>query len=282
MINNNNTYKNSKENVRVALYASVATDYEQETPQNQLYWFDDMLEMNKNWSLSGEHRYIDMGISGIQAKKKVELLRMLKAAENGEFDLIITRDVTRFSRNTLESLRIIYNLKNLGVEVYFVLDDIWSFYNNSVVKLNIMNCIAQNKSQKISERVRAGQALSRKHGVIYGNGNILGYTKQGNTYIIQQEEAETVQIIYNLYLHGYGYQRICNVLMQEGRKCSNGKVSWKPSTVARILSNTTYKGVLSYKNSDLHIQGNFQPIISAEDWDKVQCIRKSRSIENLQ
>lgn len=275
---NRNTYKNSKEDIRVALYARVATDFEQETPQNQLYWFDGMLDMNKNLNLSEEHRYIDIGISGTQAKQKVELLKMIKAAENGEFDLIITRDVARFSRNTLETLSIVNSLKRFGVEVYFIYDSIWSFDNNSEVRLNIMNCIAQHESQKISERVRAGQALSRKRGVLYGNGNILGYIKEGNTYEIIPDEAETVQIIYKLYLQGYGYQRICKELIQVGRKCKNGKAIWTPSTVARILRNTTYKGILSYKNSDLHIQGNFPPIISAEDWYKVQSIREIKKI----
>lgn len=129
-----------------------------------------------------------------QAKKRPAFLRMLEDARAGKFDLIVTREVCRFARNTVDTLVTTRELKNLGIEVYFVEDNIWTMDGDGELRLTIMATLAQEESRKVSERVRAGQKISRENGVLYGNGNIIGYDRVGNTYVINEEQAETVNL----------------------------------------------------------------------------------------
>ena len=125
-------------------------------------------------------------------------MRMIKDAENGCFDLIITREVSRFARNTVDTLQETRNLKKIGVEVYFTEDNIWTFNDeDGELKLTIMATLAQNESKKTSQRVKAGQMISFQNGVFYGTGNILGYDKVGKDLIVNEEQAEIVRFIYS-------------------------------------------------------------------------------------
>ena len=109
---------------------------------------------------------------------------MIEVARQGIFDLIVKREVCRFARNTVDTLTFTRELKNLGIEVYFVEDDIWTMDGDGELRLTLMATLAQDESRKISERVHAGQYISRENGVLYGNGNILGYDRVGSTYVI--------------------------------------------------------------------------------------------------
>lgn len=208
--------------------------------------------------------------------------------------MIVTREVCRFARNTVDTLTTTRELKNYGVEVYFVEDNIWTMDNDGELRLTIMATLAQEESRKTSERVRAGQKISRDKGVLYGNGNILGYDRVGDTYVINEEQAETVRLIYNLYAQGLGFKKIVAELTQRQRKDSYGLVRWECTKISRILHNATYKGYKGYLKSfrnnfleqksivnrdektHLYIKGDFEPIISEELWEKCKQIRESK------
>ena len=118
------------------------------------------------------------------------------------------------------------------------------------LRLTIMATLAQEESRKVSERVKAGQHISRTNGVIYGNGNILGYDRVGDTYVINEEQAETVRMIFDMYLNdGIGATKIANELSNRRRIAASGKIKWTASNVGRILANPTYMGYMAYGKS---------------------------------
>ena len=257
-----------------------------------MQWYEDQAKYHPNWTVLKS--YIDRGITGTQAKKRPAFMEMLNDAKYHKFDLIVTREVCRFARNTVDTLVITRQLKEIGIEVYFVEDNIWTMDNDGELRLTIMATLAQEESRKTSERVRAGQKISRDNGVLYGNGNILGYDRLGDIYVINEDQAETVRIIYDLYLKGNGFNKIVNELVRLKRKDSSGLVRWDATKVSRILHNATYKGYQgyykSYKNNHLdqktiinrdedtylYVKGRFTPIISEEVWDKCKALRENK------
>ncbi|TGX96585.1 recombinase family protein [Hominisplanchenecus murintestinalis] len=283
----------------VVYYGRVSTEHEAQLAalENQLQWYDDQTERHSNWNVL--QKYIDEGITGTQAKKRPAFLRMLEDARAGKFDLIVTREVCRFARNTVDTLVTTRELKNLGIEVYFVEDNIWTMDGDGELRLTIMATLAQEESRKVSERVRAGQKISRENGVLYGNGNIIGYDRVGSTYVINEEQAETVRMIFDLYLQGAGQTKIAKELCRLGRKDGHGQVSWSASKIGRILHNATYKGYNCYlksfsnnyleqkriKNLDeetyMYVKGDFEPIVSEEVWNKCSEIRKARTTKMI-
>ena len=279
----------------VVFYGRVSTEHEAQLSalENQIQWYDDQAKFHPNWII--KRKYIDEGITGTQAKKRPAFLEMIEDAKQKKFDLIVTREVCRFARNTVDTLVVTRELKNYGIEVYFVEDNIWTMDGDGELRLTLMATLAQEESRKTSERVRAGQKISRDKGVLYGNGNILGYDRVGDTYVINPEQAETVRIIYDLYLKGYGFMKIVNELVRLHRKDSSGLVRWECTKVSRILHNATYKGYKVYLKSHsnnfleqkpiinrdestyLYIKGDFEPIISEAVWDECKRIRDSKT-----
>ena len=163
---------------KVAIYARVSTEHEAQLSalDNQVQYYDDILKKNPDWILYD--RYIDEGITGTSTKKRKNFMRMMEDAKAGRFDLIVTREVSRFARNTVDTLQETRKLKNIGVEVYFIEDNIWTFNDeDGELKLTIMATLAQNESKKTSQRVKVGQMISFQNGVFYGTGNILVITK---------------------------------------------------------------------------------------------------------
>lgn len=278
----------------VVFYGRVSTEHEAQLAalENQMQWYEDQATYHPNWTVLKS--YIDRGITGTQAKKRPAFMEMLNDAKYHKFDLIVTREVCRFARNTVDTLVITRQLKEIGIEVYFVEDNIWTMDNDGELRLTIMATLAQEESRKTSERVRAGQKISRDNGVLYGNGNILGYDRLGDTYVINEDQAETVHIIYDLYLKGNGFNKIVNELVRLKRKDSSGLVRWDATKVSRILHNATYKGYQGYYKSHknnhldqktiinrdedtyLYVKGRFTPIISEEVWDKCKALRESK------
>lgn len=279
---------------KVAIYGRVSTEHEAQLSalENQLQWYDDQVKYHPNWTVC--ERYIDEGITGTQAKKRPAFLRMIEDARNGKFDLIVTREVCRFARNVVDTLVVTRELKGIGVEVFFIDDNIWTMDGDGELRLSLMATLAQEESRKTSERVKAGQKISRDNGVLYGNGNILGYDRVGDTYIINEEQAETVRIIFDLYLQGYGSMKIAKMLTEKKRKTASGIVKWNVSNIMRAIKNATYTGTKCYNKSrsnnfleqkrinnlDMstyeYVEGDFPAIVSQEVWDKAQKIRESR------
>lgn len=279
----------------IVFYGRVSTEHEAQLSalENQMQWYDDQLRYHPNWTLV--ERYIDEGITGTQAKKRPSFLRMLEDARAGKFDLIVTREVCRFARNTVDTLVTTRELKNIGVEVYFVEDNIWTMDGDGELRLTIMATLAQEESRKVSERVKAGQHVSREKGTLYGSGNILGYDRIGDTYVINPEQAETVRLIYDLYLYeGLGTGKIAKRLTEMGRLNASGLNKWSHGVISRILNNQTYMGIMAYgksfsnnyleqkrvnnfdKSSYLCVKGDFPPIVTEEEWYRAQAIKEGR------
>lgn len=280
---------------RTVFYGRVSTEHEAQISalENQIQWYEDQAKLHKNWDVIG--KYIDEGITGTQAKKRPSFLKMLEDARAGMFDLIVTREVCRFARNTVDTLVVTRELKNLGIEVYFVDDNIWTMDGDGELRLTIMATLAQEESRKVSERVKAGQHISRNNGMVYGNGNILGYDRMNGTYVINPDQAETVRMIYDLYLNsGMGMKNLAYELARRGRLNASGSLKWTVSNVGRVLDNPTYMGYMAYgksfsnnyleqkrinnhnKETYLYKKADFEPIVSEEEFWKVQEIKTKR------
>ena len=293
-----NTLSDKNRMRNTVFYGRVSTEHEAQIAalENQMQWYDDQAKFHPNWIVLD--KYIDEGITGTQAKKRPAFLQMIKDAKAGKFDLIVTREVCRFARNTVDTLVTTRELKNLGIEVYFVEDNIWTMDGDGELRLTIMATLAQEESRKVSERVKAGQHISRNNGVIYGNGNILGYDRVGDKYVINEEQAETVRMIFDMYLNeGIGATKIANELCRRRRIAASGQIKWTSSSVSRILGNPTYMGYMAYgksfsnnyleqkrinnHNSDsyMYVKADFEAIVTEEDWRKCEAIRKSRRRE---
>lgn len=279
---------------RVVIYGRVSTEHEAQLSafENQQVWYEGIAHQHEEWAIVD--RYYDEGITGTAAKKRPAFMRMLADARQGKFDLIVTREVCRFARNTVDTLTVTRELSKLGIEVYFIQDNIWTMDGDGELRLTIMATLAQEESRKISERVRAGQKISREKGVLYGTGNILGYDRVEGTYQINPEQAYTVRKIFELYDQGWGYKRICAELVRLGCKNAHGNVEWKVDRIGRILRNATYKGYIGYNKSHsdgyltqkrvnhrdeefTYCKGNFEPIVSEKLWDRCAALREKKS-----
>lgn len=282
--------------MRAVVYARVSTEHEAQINalENQLEWYKIEASRHSDWEIT--EVYVDQGITGTQAQKRPEFLRMMEDARKGKFDLIITREVSRFARNTVDALSYTRELKAMGVNVFFINDGINTATNDGELRLTIMSSMAQDESRKISERVKAGQKISRGKHVLYGSGNILGYRRENGTYIPDPDQAETVRLIFQMYSDGEkGLTKIVNELYRLGRLDAGGHVSWDASKVSRVLHNATYKGCICYnkshsdgyltqkrvKNLDessyVYVKGDFEPLVSEEMWDRCQQILLARS-----
>lgn len=282
---------------KVAIYARVSTEHEEQLSalEYQVQYYDEILKKYPDWELYD--RYIDEGITGTSIKKRKRFLKMLEDANNGCFDLIITREVSRFARNTVDTLQETRKLKKIGVEVYFTEDNIWTFNDeDGELKLTIMATLAQNESKKTSQRVKAGQKISFLNGVYYGTGNILGYDKIGSEMIINEEQSKTVRKIFDLFLSGQGSTDIKRYLELNGIPTATGLKKWSASSIVRILRNPFYCGTIIYRKSyipdyleqkprknngeveQIIVEGKHQIIITKEEFDKAQKILDSHSV----
>ena len=282
--------------MRVAVYARVSTEHEAQINalENQLEWYKIECSRHSDWEIV--EVYVDQGITGTQAQKRPEFLRMMEDARKDKFDLIITREVSRFARNTVDALSYTRQMKAMGVDVLFINDSINTAADDGELRLSLMSSMAQDESRKISERVKAGQKISRERHILYGNGNILGFRRENGTYVPEPEQAETVRLIFQMYSSGeVGLQKIVAELYRLGRLDAGGHVSWDASKVSRVLHNATYKGCICYnkshsdgyltqkriKNLDessyIYVKGDFEPLVSEEMWERCQQILASRS-----
>ena len=285
---------------KVAIYARVSTEHEAQINalENQIQYYDNILEQHPEWELVG--RYVDEGITGTSVKKRKNFLRMMEDAKNGMFSLILTREVSRFARNTVDTLQETRKLKSYGVEVYFTEDNIrTSDDTDGELRLTLMATLAQNESKKTSVRVKAGQKISFENGVLYGNGNILRYDRVGRELVVNPEQAETVKMIFNMYHDGMGCKQIAYELEKRGRITSTGLTHWQPGTISRLLRNSFYCGKIVYRkqyvpnyleqkkinNYDevekIEIMGKHEPIISEELFNDCQRRLDAKTVNRL-
>ena len=229
-------------NLRVTYYGRVSTnqDIQLTSLSNQEKYFKDMITTNNNWTyIEG---YIDEGITGTSIAKRNNFLKMINDAKQDKFDLIITKEISRFSRNTLDSIKYTRELLNSGVAVLFLNDNINTIYPDSELRLAIMSSMAQDEIRRLSERVKFGVAMSIKKGKLLGNNKLYGYNKRNNKLYINKKESLIVKEIFTLYaIHNKSTTYIRDYLNSKGIPTNYGN-KWSTTTILRILKNPKYKG----------------------------------------
>lgn len=228
--------------LRVVYYARVSTDKEEQknSIKNQKNHFEELISSNNCWNFCGG--YVDDGISGIHAEKREEFQRMIRDAKSGKFDLIITKEISRFARNTLDSIQYTRELLRYGVCVWFQNDNINTIDEDSEFRLTIMAGVAQDEIRKLSNRVRFGHAQAIKNGVVLGNSHIYGYNKEKGRLTINEEEAPMVRLIFEKYASGeWSTPKIEKLLYDMGyRNYKGGKIN--RGVIQHIITNPKYKG----------------------------------------
>jgi len=272
---------------RVAAYCRVSTEADDQlnSLENQKRYFEEYIGRNLDWQFCG--LYVDEGISGTSAEKRAEFMRMVTDAETQKFDLLLTKEISRFARNTLDSIFYTRKLKGLGVEVLFMNDNISTFAPDAELRLTIMSSIAQEESRKISERVKWGHRRQMEKGVVFGR-SVFGYHLKGGKLAINEEEAKTVRLIFDLYLSGKGALLLCKELENQGIPTPSGAQRWTSASIWGILKNEKYIGVLKQKKritldylshkskpnygeeAFITIENNHAPIVEKEIFDRVQ------------
>ncbi len=280
---------------KVAAYCRVSTDNEDQANsfESQQRYFRQYIERNPDWELYAI--FADEGISGTNTKKRKEFNRMIECAKNGDFDLIITKEISRFARNTLDSIFYTRDLKKHGVGVIFLNDNINTLESDAELRLAIMSSIAQEESRKTSERVKWGQKRQMEQGVVFGR-SMLGYDVKDRKMTINEEGAKIVRLIFHKFVdEGKGTHVIARELREEGIEPMRVK-EWQNTVILRVIRNEKYCGDLVQKKTYtpdflshekkynrgqeefVIIKDHHEPIISRELFDKANRILDAKSL----
>ena len=229
---------------RVAGYARVSTDHDDQVTsyEAQVDYYTNYIKGRDDWEFVGI--YTDEGISATNTRHRDGFKRMVRDAMDGKIDLIVTKSVSRFARNTVDSLTTVRKLKDKGIEIYFEKENIWTLDAKGELLITIMSSLAQEESRSISENVTWGHRKRFADGkVSVGFSHFLGYDRgpDGNL-VVNREQAKTVKLIYRLFLDGYTFHSIAKELMARGLETPTGKKKWYQGTVKSILTNEKYKG----------------------------------------
>ena len=233
-----------KPKLRVAAYCRVSTDTDEQATsyEAQIEHYTDFISHRPDWVLAGI--YADDGISGTNTKKREEFNRMIQDCEDGQIDMIITKSISRFARNTLDCLQYIRQLKAKNIPVFFEKENINTMDAKGEVLLTIMASLAQQESQSLSQNVKLGIQYRFQDGKVQVNHNrFMGYTKDADgMLVIVPEEAEIVKRIYYEYLEGASMLDIARGLEADGILTGAGKTHWRPETIRKMLTNEKYMG----------------------------------------
>ena len=284
--------------LRVTYYARVSTDKDEQlhSLKAQIDYYTEFIKANPNWVFVPG--YIDEGISGTSVTKRESFMQMMDDAELRKFDFVITKEISRFSRNTVDSIQYTQKLLSYGIGVFFQSDNINTLLPDSELRLTIMSSIAQDEVRKLSERVKFGFKRAIEKGVVLGNDRLWGYRKDHGRLVIVEEEAVIVRKIFEMYAtEGVGIRAVVKWLDDHGYKNSNGN-PFSFSTIRKILINPKYKGYYcggkthktDYKLKDIKQMdesewvmykdetGEVVPAIVSEDlWEKANRILARRS-----
>lgn len=276
--------------LRVAAYCRVSTDREDQANSlhSQQVYFTQYIQARQGWALT--EVYADEGISGTSTRKREAFNRMIAQAELGGLDLILTKEVSRFARNTVDTLEYTRKLKSLGVGVIFINDNIDTRDNDGELRLTIMASIAQEESRKTSQRVKWGQLRRMEAGVVFGNNSTYGFDTHDGKLFVKPEEAHVVRLIYHKFLNeGKGTHVIARELYEAGidpPKTATGK--WSSTMIYRILRNEKHAGDLLQKKNvtpdylnhkkvpnrgqedQIMLRDHHEAIVDRETWDAVQ------------
>ena len=264
---------NTEKTTRVAIYARVAN-------ADQLY-LDRKVEMCSEYAEHTPNRtvvakYTDLNKSGRTVTDRSGFQQMIHDAKNGLFDEILVYELHDFSRNLSDVLYRTKDLEKMGVTVFFISDNIRTDDPDGEFRLTLMAALEQDESRKQSERIKRGHEFSRAKGTVFGTGNVLGYDKVDGNYVINSDQADTVRMIFDLCIAGYGVGKICDALKENGRLTSTGKSAWQQTTVARILKNPVYYGKICYPRSNEMVDGTHEPIVSEETFVKANQMMRER------
>ena len=281
---------------RVAAYCRVSTDHEDQANsfESQQRYFRQYIEHHPDWTLY--EVFADEGISGTNTKKRREFNRMIECAKGGEFDLIITKEISRFARNTLDSIYFTRELKKYGVGVIFMNDGINTLDGDAELRLAIMSSIAQEESRKTSERVKWGQKRQMEQGVVFGR-DMLGYDVRGGRMYINEEGAAIVRLIFHKFVNeGKGAHVIARELREEGIQPMRRVKEWSYTVILRVIRNEKYCGDLVQKKTYtpdflshekkcntgqeefVIIKNHHEPIISREMFEAANRILEGRAL----
>ncbi len=281
--------------IKVASYCRVSTDRDDQANsfESQQRYFKEYIDRQPDWELY--QVYADEGITGTSTKKRAAFNRMIADAHLGKFHLILTKEVSRFSRNILDTITYTRELKALGVGVLFMNDGISTLEPDAELRLSIMGSIAQEESRKTSTRVKWGQTRRMEQGVVFGR-SLLGYDVKDGCLTVNPEGAEIVRLIFYKYgVEKKGTTVIARELREAGYRTHSGNVKWSNTHIVKILKNEKYVGdlvqkktitpdYLSHAKKYNHgeeefviIRDHHEPIIDRELWDTVQRELKKRN-----
>ena len=253
--------------LRVTYYARVSSESDEQlnSLDNQIAYYEDLIKRNRAWTyIQG---YVDEGLSGISTKKRKHFNEMIADAKEGAFDLIITKEISRFARNTLDSLQYTRELLGWGVGVFFQNDNINTLDEDAELRLTIMSSIAQDELRKLSSRVKFGHQQAIKSNVVLGNSRIFGYKKDEKRLVIDESQAPMVRDLFRLYATGeYSMKQLETLFYEQGYRNYNGnKIAH--TTMSGIISNPKYKGY--YVGNKVRIVDMFtkkQKFLPPEEW----------------
>ena len=281
--------------LRVTFYARVSTDKDEQinSLENQVQYYTELIQSKPSWAFVPG--YVDEGISGTSTKKRDSFLRMIADAKAGRFDFIITKEISRFSRSTLDSIRYTQELLEHGVGVLFQNDNINTLDSDSEFRLVVMAGVAQDEVRKLSERLKFGFRQAIKNGHVLGNDKLWGYDKKDCVLTINTEEAQVVRRIFDLYANRQmGIRRISQTLLDEGFTSRKGN-AFNVLTIRHILCNPKYKGwycanksqTVDYRSKRkvfldesewvMYPDPSIPAIVPEELWDRANALYKRRS-----
>lgn len=285
-----------KGNLKVCAYARVSTEKEEQlnSYNSQLKYYEEKIKSNSDWLYVGI--YADEGITGTLDYKRDGFMKMMQDATNNKFDMIITKSISRFGRNTFDTLKYVRLLKEKGITIYFEEEHINTLELSGEIMLTVMSAMAQQESENISSHVKLGLQMKLKRGELIGYNGCLGYVydKESKQISVNYEEAEIVRYIFERYCQGVGCTTIAKELTTMKYRTPTGKKKWHESTIRGILKNEKYKGdVLQGKTyttdpishrrvvnmgeeNMYYMQEHHEPIISERMFNQAQEILQKR------
>ena len=282
---------------RVAAYCRVSTDSEDQlnSYKSQVQYYTSLIKKKSDWIFAGI--YADEAITGTQVTKREDFQRLINECVNGEIDMVITKSISRFARNTLDTLKYVRLLKEQNIAVFFEDEKINTLTMDGELLLVVLSSVAQQEVENISANVKKGLKMKMQRGELVGFQGCLGYdyNKEDKSITINEEEAEIVRYIFNRYIEGAGGMVISRELRNLGYKTKRGGTSWPETTIIGIIKNEKYKGdilmgktftvdPISKRRLDnfgeedqFYIRDHHEPIISEEVFEKAQEILQRRS-----
>lgn len=286
--------------LRVTFYARVSTDQDEQlnSLENQVQYYTELIKSKPNWTFVPG--YIDEGISGTSTKRRDDFNRMIRDAKAGLFDFIITKEISRFSRSTLDSIKYTQELLEYNVGVFFQNDNINTLDTDSEFRLVIMAGVAQDEVRKLSERTKFGFHQAIQNGRVLGNDKLYGYDKKDCVMTINEAEAEIVRIVFDLYANQrLGIRKISQKLLEMGYTSRKGN-AFNTLTIRHMLENPKYKGWycgnksqnLDYRTKKkvfldesewvMYPDPTIPAIVSEELWDRANALYKERRKEMME